>query len=363
VRIVHYYPTALEGSGVTVALWAWAEMTATAGVDVIVACAETVRDRPWFDQMSTHAQVVRLAHRGRRRLTTYPRGLAKLLRAGDLLVLHEGWVLANFVAARAARSCGVPFVVMPHGVYEQAWRLYLRGPVRLREKVEGALLKRAAAVHLFFESEADDVVRIAPQARVLVAPTGFTTPRDRWSSGGTYLAWIGRYDPYHKGLDLLVDAVARLPEARRPLIRLRGYDYRGGQGRLSVRVTEAGVAPWVDVGPAVEGPAKTEFLLGAGGYVHPSRWESYGIALVEALALGVPTLASATIRMAPSLAAAGAALLADPEPAALADGLERLMDASDELGARARSFVSTDLSWDRILPRYLDDLARLTRPS
>lgn len=347
----------------TVALWAWAGMSAAAGVDVIVACAETTRDRPWFEQAATQTEVVHLAHRGRRRLTTYPRGLEKLIRAGDVLILHEGWVPANFVAARAARSRRVPFIVMPHGVYERAWRSYLRGPVRFREKVEGALLKRAAAVHLFFESEAADVLRLAPQARVLVAPTGFTVPQERWSAGGTYLAWVGRYDPYHKGLDLLVDAVARLPEARRPLIRLRGYDYRGGQTRLSARVSEAGVAPWVDIGPAVEGAAKSAFMLGAAGYVHPSRWESYGIALVEALALGLPTLASARIRMAPSLAAAGAALLADPDPVALADGLEQLMDVPIELGAKARSFVSTELSWDRILPRYLDDLARLTEPS
>jgi len=103
-----------------------------------------------------------------------------------------------------------------------------------------------------------------------------------------------------------------------------------------------------------------EFLLAAAGYVHPSRWESYGIALVEALALGVPALVSAAIQMAPSLAAGDAALMADPEPAALADGLERLMDSPAGLGARARSFVSTELSWDLILPRYLDKLGRLT---
>lgn len=358
--MVHYYPTALEGSGVTVALWAWARVTAAAGAEVMVACGDTNRDRPWFEHGLSAIDVVHLAHRGRRRLTTFPRGLDRVVRAGDVLILHEGWVAANFVAARAARRHGIPYVVMPHGVYEQAWRSYLRGPVRLREMVEGALLDRAAAVHLFFESEAEDLRALAPRAKVLLAPTGFDVPPERWSGGGTYLAWVGRYDPYHKGLDLLIDAVARLPVGRRPQIRLRGYDYRGGQGRLSAHISERGVAPWVDVGPAVDGAAKTAFLLGAAGYVHPSRWESYGIALVEALALGIPTLASATIRMAPLLAAADAALLADPEAPALAEGLERLIVAPEELGARGRAFVSTELSWERLLPQYLDDLARLT---
>jgi glycosyltransferase involved in cell wall biosynthesis len=360
VRIVHYYPTALIGSGVTVALWAWARRTAAAGFDVIVVCGDDAGERPWFNVPIDGVNVVHVVHRGRRRLTTYPRRLERLLQAGDVLVLHEGWVAANFIAARAARSRSVPFVVMPHGVYERAWRPYLRGPVRLRERLERGLLERAAAVHLFFEAESSDVRALAPRAEVLVAPTGYDLPPERWSGGGQYLAWVGRYDPYHKGLDLLVDAVARLPDARRPMIRLRGYDYRGGQSRLSARISDREVASWVEVGPPIDGAEKTEFLLAAAGYVHPSRWESYGIALVEALALGVPALVSAAIQMAPSLAAGDAALMADPEPAALADGLERLMDSPAGLGARARSFVSTELSWDLILPRYLDKLGRLT---
>jgi glycosyltransferase involved in cell wall biosynthesis len=363
VRVVHYYPSALDGSGVTVALWAWAQATAAAGVDVLVATGPPGGERRWFDDDTGKVEIAHVVHRGRRRLTRYPRRLERLLTAGDILVLHEGWVVANFVGARAARSRSIPFVVMPHGVYELPWRSYLRGPVRLRERAEGALIERAAAVHLFFESEAGDVRGLAPQVRTLIAPTGFDVPAERWSRGGRYLAWIGRYDPYHKGLDLLVEAVGRLPEARRPQIRLRGYDYRGGQARLLARIAEEGVGPWVEVGPAIEGRAKVEFLLGAGGYVLPSRWESYGIALVEALALGVPTLASARIRMAPSLAEAGAALLAEPEPGALADGLQRLMEAPPALGPHARSFVAERLAWETVVPQYLDDLGRVTRES
>lgn len=359
MRVVHYYPTALDGSGVTVALWAWARMTAAAGLDVVVACGRPRGERPWFDASDGAVEILDVAHRGRRRLITHPIRLGRVLRTGDVLVLHEGWVPANFVAARAARTLSIPYVVMPHGVYERAWRSYLRGPVRLRERAEGALLERAAAVHLFFESEAADVRALAEGVRMLVAPTGFNVPPAQWSSGGRYLAWIGRYDPYHKGLDLLAEAVALLPESRRPSIRLRGYDYRGGQIRLATRVNELGIGPWFDIGPAIEAQEKVAFLLGAAGYVHPSRWESYGIALVEALSLGLPTLASARIRMAPSLARAGAALLADPEPAQLADGLERLLAAPPELSRQARAFVATALAWDRIIPRYLDDLGRI----
>jgi glycosyltransferase involved in cell wall biosynthesis len=361
VQIVQYYPTALVGSGVTVALWAWSGALAAAGVSVRIACADVSGDRRWFTTPPTGVDVVTLPHRGRRRLTSHPIRLGRHLGDADVLVLHEGWVPANFVAARAARDAGVPYVVVPHGVYEAAWRPYLRGPVRLRELAERRLIEAAAAVHVFFASEMEDVAALAPRARALVAPTGFPVPRERWTTGGGgYLAWVGRYDPYHKGLDLLVEAVARLPDHDRPRIQLRGYDYRGGLERLRAEIAGRDVGRWIDVGPPIEGPAKTAFLLASDGYLHPSRWESYGLALVEALALGVPTLVSRSIRIADSLIAADAALAAEPEPVRLGAGLVRLADGGSGYGPRGRSFVETQLAWERIVPGYLDDLARLT---
>jgi glycosyltransferase involved in cell wall biosynthesis len=129
---------------------------------------------------------------------------------------------------------------------------------------------------------------------------------------------------------------------------------------LQALITERGTGRWMDVGSTIEGNEKTMFLLAADGYLHPSRWESYGLALVESLALGVPSLVSGTCHIAESLAVSGGALVVAPEPDALADGLSRLVRGEAAVGARGRAYVETELSWDRIVPAYLSDLARLT---
>ena len=118
-RIVHYYPDATGNSGVTHALWSWARAQAAWGAEVCVLHAP-------FSQPTTTASFVSkercpgltdesVPHRGRHRMARWPVGLDRYLGRNDLLVLHEGWVPSNFVAAGAARRARVPYIVMPHG--------------------------------------------------------------------------------------------------------------------------------------------------------------------------------------------------------------------------------------------------------
>jgi glycosyltransferase involved in cell wall biosynthesis len=364
MRIVHYYPTAREDSGVTLALWAWARAQARAGVEVAVLHRGSSLGPERHLSLGDDAPVPKIAeiivpHRGLGRLTRHPVGLGRWLRRGDILILHEGWVLSNHVAAGAARGAGIPYVVMPHGVYEPAWRSYLRPPLRLREHFERRLLERAAAVHAFFDSELPGIRHLAPSASFIVLPTGFDLPDTHWIGGGGYLSWVGRYDPWHKGLDILIDALALLPAERRPRLRLHGYDFRGGLEVLRRRIADRVIGDWVDLGGVISGPAKTEFLRHADGYVHPSRWESYGIALVENLALGVPCVVSSSVHLASHLTEYDAAILSRPDPQDLADALVRLGQNPPATGPNGRRFVGERLDWADIIPAFVASMERL----
>jgi glycosyltransferase involved in cell wall biosynthesis len=367
VRIVHYYPGAGEASGVTVALWAWARAVAGAGQEVTVVHAGTGHGRWSSDDFTlggsggTRSAVGQHAtqHIGRGRLTRFPVRLGRWLRGADLLVLHEGWVLANLVAAESARRAGVPYVVMPHGVYARPWRHYLKGPALLRNTAERHILSNALAVHIFFASEADDVRDLAPTVRFITVPTGFDVPEARWRGDGDYVSWIGRLDPNHKGLDLLIRAVELLPAAERPRIVLRGYDYKGGLGVVERMIADRCLGDWIQVWGVAVGQEKLDFLVRARAYVHPSRWESYGLALVENLALGVPCLASSSIAMSPDLVRHSAAVLVEPAVRDLARALGELSGLPAGIGERGREFVARELDWGRCTAAFLAALRGL----
>jgi glycosyltransferase involved in cell wall biosynthesis len=355
-RIVHYYPGAMGHSGVTFALWSWARAQAASGAEVRVLLAPRPPascDVPFVsNDLDDRLTTAVVPHRGSHRLTLRPVGLQRFLGTNDLLVLHEGWVPSNVIAAAAARRMGVPYVVMPHGVYDRSWTTYLKGPRALRNLMERRLLERAAAVHVFFDSEIEDVKAIAPNARFITVPTGFELPAERWGGGGGYIGWLGRIDPVHKGLDLLVGAIGRLPPDERPSLRIRGYDYKGGLARLQRLIGERGLTRWVTTEGAVGGADKQRFMQHADGYVHPSRWECQSIALLEHLALGVPCVVSNTIHIAPTLARATAAVLARPDEQGLADALSRLPAETGRLSARGRAVVGDSFNWTALVPQF-----------
>lgn len=350
MRIVHYYRDALRASGVSVAIGSWQRATLAAGAHSVV------QHRPGVSAWA-YGPDESIRHVGSGRQFEIPVGV-DWLRGRDVVVLHEGWISSNYVAALLAKRRRVPYVVMTHGVYEPGVMRGLRlGGVR--RWLERWYLSGASAVHVFFDDESTLVHAIAPKARCRVLTMGFDAERPSMTRRGQYLCWFGRFDPDHKGLDRLLYAYALISPSRRMPLRILGEDYNGGRAVIEDLVAKLGLDAWVEVGNAVYGRDKEDFLRGAAGFLFPSRWEGYGIALVEALAAGVPVLASDSIRMAGLLREYGAAnVISFDEPLTVAIAIEGLPEMV-RLGVRGRWFVENVLSWGRIVPEYLTFLGDL----
>lgn len=346
MRLVHYYPRArAEPSGVTAAMDLWVEAAQRHGVEALVLHAQ-------------QGESGYIKHLGSTRATFVPLGLARMLMPGDVLVLHEGWTLSNIVAAGVAQRAGVPYVLVPHGVYEPGIMAGLKLQ-RLRFPVERRVLAGAARVHVFHHSEVPLVHAIAPTARPMVSPTGMDLSTDTWQGGGGYLAWFGRIDVEHKGLDILVRAVASLPAGQRPRVQLRGYDFNGGLQVLRRLIAECGVEQDVELAGPVWGQEKVEFMRHCDAYLHLSAWESMGMALLEALAAGTPTVMSDTIHLSRTCADAGAAVVVARSEAAVVAGIEQVRRDAAGYSERGRQLIASAFDWDDIVPPYLTHLRSL----
>lgn len=356
MRVVRYYPRALLGDGgLTGAVRRWSETLAQLGAQAVIAYDGDI-DPPW----NSSVEWVKVRHVGRS-YARVPVGVDEVFRGADLVVLHSGWVSHGVRAAAAARSLGVPYLLEPRGAYD---------PMILDRKAamkklwwtlwERRLVMNARAIHVFFESQRSHVRALGYPGPFVVASNGIDSPAVSWDGGsGGYILWLGRFDPQHKGLDLLIEGVGRIPEKERPHLRLHGPDWRGRKHGVVEKVRDIGLDPWIEVGPPVYGDEKVEVLSKAAGFVYPSRWEGCGNSVLEAVAMGVPTLVT-PYPLGEVLASRGGAFLADASPAGMAEGLPKLTTSdAAAVGRRGAEVVRDEFSWPIVVRSWLSQLETL----
>jgi glycosyltransferase involved in cell wall biosynthesis len=113
------------------------------------------------------------------------------------------------------------------------------------------------------------------------------------------------------------------------------------------------------VGDAAYGPAKRELLVASSGFVYPSRWDACPNSTLEAVSLGIPTLAT-PYPLGTYLAHRGGAVLAQPDAQSLAVGLRRLFsDEAPTLGAQGARLVRDELGWDHVAGLWLEQAKAL----
>jgi glycosyltransferase involved in cell wall biosynthesis len=219
-----------------------------------------------------------------------------------------------------------------------------------RRAVERAVTT-AARVIVPSAATRTDLVRLygIDEARVAVVPLAvdhhayappnaeaLTEARARLGLPERYLLFLGL--DRRKNLPAMLAAFGRLPATERPALVLAGAKPWEPDGSDPTDEVLAGVGP--DVRSAilrlgyVEERLKPGLLGGALALVYPSRYEGFGLPVLEAMATGTPVVASDTSSL-PELVD-GAALLVGPDDAdALADAVGRVA-ADDGLRSTLR---------------------------
>lgn len=184
-----------------------------------------------------------------------------------------------------------------------------------------------------------------------------------WTSGELVVVFVGRLGVEKGVLDLL-EAWRQVKPGRGRLV-LIGPDMPGHHLDAGPRAREFAARHGLEGSVVFYGPRDDvpRLLRGADLYVQPSRMEAAPFAVIEALATGLPVVATRVGGMAEYLVDGVNALLSDPaEPAALARQLARCLEDPGlraDLGRRARETVLAEFDERVVLERYLTLFAQL----
>lgn len=221
--------------------------------------------------------------------------------------IHSHYWQSGWVGTLLARELGIPQVVMFHtlGEVKNRARISEQEPKR-RIRHERTIVRRATAIVTASTHERFLLEQYygADPERIHTIPCGIDTDRfrpiDRAASrrqlglpeDRPIVIWVGRLERL-KGIDILLGALAQL-ESRQFTLLIVGGDEGASvlRAELEAQAREAGITANIRFTGPIPHDELPVYYSAADVCAVPSYYESFGLAAVEAMACGIPVVAS-----------------------------------------------------------------------
>lgn len=365
MRVLHVIPgLELRDGGPSRAIRAMTAALQQRGIETVIATTHLREEGPARDTALT-VPVVSFPRQGLpawKASLPLSQWLYRHVDRFDLLHLHSTFCFTTLVAATIARIRQRPYIIRPLGtldVWSRRQHAWKKRPYYAL--IERRNLAHAAALHATSESEASHLRQLGLPTPVAVVPLGFDLPAPSARPVGLplHLLFLSRLHP-KKNLPVLFAAVRRLIQEGLPVqLTIAGDGPSGYREELQRQVAAMGLQEVVFFTGWVDGQPKQDLLARSHLFVLPSLQENFGIAVLEAMAAGLPAVVSSEVALAAEIVQARAGLAVPPQdPALWADAIGKLAEASVHASASreavrlAHEKFSLDAMTDGLLRLY-----------
>ena len=296
-----------------------------------------------------------------------PASFLVALDSGELqfngAVLHGTFSPQVFALARALKKRKIPYIFMPHDPYVD--ELMKHHAVRkwvYWHLCEKWVIKNAEAIQLLSADHEVPLRRMGAKTPVFTIANGCNPEDLKYiegvaktpGSGDEFvIQYLGRMDRNHKGLDLLLEGYANfLAKAgfdQQIVLKLSGNDWvdrpflenLAEKLEITDHVQFTGRLP--DHSLAIHAQADLSVLT--------SRFDGFGLTIVEAMLASRPVLVSSRAGIAEFVSKSGGGFVADPTSDGISKGLLNAWERKRELrklGQLGHDYVLSNLTWKSI---------------
>ena len=276
----------------------------------------------------------------------------------DLVIFHSTYIPAHLVFSRQLRKLNIPYIIIPHGGMTRE----AQSIKKCKKKIANVLLFNkmvgdALAIQYLSKGEADKSGFWDQD--FIIAGNGVALPtleskEEKFEDFSLDFTFIGRLEPYLKGLDLLIQACSLASvELRQSSSKVRIYGPGSDKNlkMLHTLIADFQVGDVVEICGPVYDQDKEDVFRQTDVFVHTSRSEGHPMSVLEALSYGVPCLLTPGTNMSSEVALEGAGWEVELSADSIAEGI-RIAVASKpnltEMSKRARRFVEKKYTWNAV---------------
>lgn len=224
------------------------------------------------------------------RLRSLPSGFDK----PDLVIFHGCFFFEYIYIYVELKKNNIPYVIIPHGSFtkQSLSKKWLKKWI-FRICFLNQFVKDAAGIQYLSKGEYDSTV-FRHQVS-FVGPNGIDEHNEVPTSPNKniIITYIGRFDIFHKGIDLLCEAVYNCKHIlvqNGVHINLYGPDQNGSHQKINSLIKKWDISMIVSVNQGVYGDEKKRILLESSYFIQTSRYEGLPMSILEALSFGLPCI-------------------------------------------------------------------------
>jgi glycosyltransferase involved in cell wall biosynthesis len=257
---------------------------------------------------------------------------------------------------RLVRQFSCPYIIVPRSSLTQQ----AQQQRRLKKWLGNVLLfnrfiNHSAHIHYLNQEEADQSAWV--RHPYFIVPNGMDIPmvsREEKNDSVIRFATIGRYDLNHKGLDLLIEAISRILQPLRQQsveFHFYGSDHKNNKSAFVQLVEKSAVEDRVFVHDAVYGQDKHEVLLSTDLFISTSRFEGHPMAVLEAMAYGIPCILTEGTHMRNAMTRYDAGWPAQSDPDSIAQAILLALNQKEQWAKKGNhgiELIKSEYSWEHI---------------
>ena len=278
--------------------------------------------------------------------------------------MHAHDATGGYASALTSAKGRLVYTMHGIGFHEKDWPTPFRQGIRMMQK---KAIRRAAHIFCTDQKALETVMTLGRQAELLSSGIDVAEfdkrkeDRPKEYSEGTFIVlFVGRLTNV-KGVSVLLDAIRLMEKGQRANARFVFI----GEGPLAkdVKTAASEIPEILFLGP-VEHRLIKPYFLHSGLYVLPSLSEGVPISLLEAMASGLPCIASKVGGLESSVDPAALRLITPGDPKILSESIVKLMDkktVAKALGVVGKAYVTREFSWDAVVDKLAQTYSELSR--
>jgi glycosyltransferase involved in cell wall biosynthesis len=166
--------------------------------------------------------------------------------------------------------------------------------------------------------------------------------------------YIGRIAVYHKGLDILLEAVSHIKEyleEKKCVFSIYGPSDEEQYEKMNSMLDQYRLRNVVQLHPAVSGKEKEKALLDADIFIQTSRFEGMPMGILEAQSYGVPCLVTKGTTLGDFINKYDSGWVSETDSEAVAEIIKKAISDRahwENKALNSRKMIESEFSWDKV---------------